>query len=180
MPKPWFIKTNQHLWCRMLVWFAAVISRQSALSLSNKRLSVEWESEFWIFQSQVYVCCLDVVKVTHIYWVFTSLGCSGTVAPLSTYFNSRYCNLLSVPCEAIVTKENAHYNDPSPLCTSFSKTCLLCSVFRIYGMALILATENQFPLHVECNASFLSSLQHISLGVSREPKYGLLSDVYLK
>lgn len=125
-------------------------------------------------------CGILLFKVTHIYWVFTSLGCSGTVAPPSTHFNGQYCNLLSVLCEAIVTKEDAHYNDPSPLCTLFSKTCLLRSVLRIYGMAFILATENQFQLHAECNASFLFSLQHISLGVSREPKYGLLSDVYLQ
>lgn len=131
----------------------------SVCSIFVKKATVCWVTiRVWDFPvSGIRVlpwCGLLLFKVTHIYWVFTSLGCSGTVAPLSTYFNSQYCNLLSVPCEAIVTKENAHYNDPSPLCTSFSKTCLLCSVFRIYGMALILARENQFPLHVERNASF--------------------------
>lgn len=169
----------------MLVWFAAVSSCQSALSLSKKQVRIR-VLDFLVSGIHVLPWCgLLRFKVTHIYWVFTSLGCSGTVAPLSTHFNSQYCNLLSVPYEAIVTKEDAHYSDPSTLCTSFSKTCLLHSFILFLGaMEWHLFWQQKirfsYMLNVTETASFFVFIAVISLGASREPKYGLLSEAYVK
>lgn len=124
-----------------------------------------------ILVSKTAWCGLFVFKDVHIYWVFTSLGRTGTISLLSTYLSSPVCNPLCVLCYVIVTKGVGHYS--GPIVTQDSgKSCLLIQLWNL-GNSVLMAIQNQFQLHINVVPVSLP-LQHIVLGLNRKPYTCLL------